>query len=140
VETLTNKLGEARQLMVLGYSDKAIELYQQEINVGVLETSTADAVSLGPSGDLIRLYLKLNGETIVDSKFLCYGCPASSAAMSALTVLINGQSLSYTKTLTADDILKSLGGLPEGKQGCAELAINTLKKVLSEYEKPKASP
>jgi nitrogen fixation NifU-like protein len=137
---LTNKLGEARQLVVLGYSDKAIEFYQHETNVGVIDSSTTDAVSLGPSGDLIRLYLKLDGETIADSKFLCFGCPASSASMSALTMLITGKPLSYAKKLTAEDVLKNLGGLPEEKQDCAELAISTLKKVLAEYEKPKDSP
>ena len=55
--------------------------------------------------------------------------------MSALTLIIKGHSLSTAKKLTEDDILKVLGGLPETKQECAEIAIKTLKKAVDEYEK-----
>ncbi len=134
---MTYKIQETKRLIELGYSDKAIELYQNDVNVGVIENPDANAVFLGISGDLIRLYIKLKGEIVEDAKFLCYGCPASSSAMSALTLIIKGRSLSAVKKLTADDLLKTLGGLPETKQECAEIAIKTLKKAVAEYEKPK---
>lgn len=134
---MTDKISEAKHLIELGYSDRAIELYQNDVNVGVIENPDANAVFLGTSGDLIRLYIKLNGETVEDAKFLCYGCPGSLAAMSALTLIIKGYSLGTVKKLTEDDILKALGGLPETKQECAEIAIKTLKKAVAEYEKSK---
>ncbi len=129
---MTDKKLEAKQLIELGYSDRAIELYQNDVNMGVIESPDANAVFLGNSGDLIRLYIKLNGEIIKDAKFLCYGCPGSSSAMSALTLIIKGHSLSTVKKLTEDDILKALGGLPETKEECAEIAIKTLKKAVAE--------
>ncbi len=100
-----------------------------------MEKSDAGAVIQGSSGDLIRLYIKLNGETIEDAKFLCFGCPGSLAAMAALTLTIKGQSLNDAKKLAVDDILKELGGLPETKQECAEIALKTLKKAIASYEK-----
>ncbi|MGD6850894.1 MAG: iron-sulfur cluster assembly scaffold protein [Candidatus Bathyarchaeia archaeon] len=132
---MTDKNQETKQLIELGYSDRAIELYLNDVNFGVMEKSDAGAVIQGSSGDLIRLYIKLNGETIEDAKFLCFGCPGSLAAMAALTLTIKGQSLNDAKKLAVDDILKELGGLPETKQECAEIALKTLKKAIASYEK-----
>lgn len=126
---------EIQQLSELGYSNKAIELYQNKVNVGVLNNYDTDAVSLGTHGDLIRLYIKLNGENVEDAKFLCYGCPGSTCALSALTLLINGKPLGYAKNITENDIIQALGGLPETKYECAELALKTLKKAITGYEK-----
>ncbi len=137
---MTIKDVETKQLIELGYSDKAIELYQNDVNFGVLDKPDANAVFLGAQGDLIRLYIKLNDEIIEDAKFLCYGCPGSLAAMSALTLIIKGQSLTTVKTLACDDVLKALGGLPEAKQQCAEIAIKTLRKAIADYEKSKSFP
>jgi nitrogen fixation protein NifU and related proteins len=134
---MNDKHEEAKQLIELGYSDRAIELYQNNVNFGVMEKSDAGAVIQGVSGDLIRLYIKINGETIEDATFLCFGCPGSLAAMSALTLIIKGQTLSELTKLTVDDILKELGGLPETKQECAEIAVKTLKKAIVSHEKSK---
>jgi len=134
---LTHKTDETQQLIESGYSDKAIELYQNDVNFGVMDSPDANAVFLGSHGDLIRLYIRLKNETVEEAKFLCYGCPGSIAAMSALTLTIKGLSLSNAKNLVVDDVLKALGGLPEDKQECAEIAVKTLKKAIAEYEKPK---
>ncbi len=136
---MTHKVDETQQLIELGYSDKAIELYQNDVNFGVMDNPDANAVFLGSHGDLIRLYIKLDDDTIEEAKFLCYGCPGSIAAMSALTLTIKGLSVSDAKSLTVDDVLRVLGGLPEEKQECAEIAVKTLKKAIAEYEKPKTN-
>jgi nitrogen fixation NifU-like protein len=131
---LAEKIIEAQQLTELGYSNRAIELYQNKINIGTIDDATTGAVISGPNGDLIRLYLKFNNENIEDAKFLCYGCPAASAAMSALTLLLRGKPLGSAKKLIEDDVLEALRGLPEPRQDCAELAIKVLKKALLLYE------
>jgi nitrogen fixation NifU-like protein len=132
---MTDKVAEAEQLTELGYSSKAIELYQKQVNVGVINDSDTDAVSLSQSGDLTRLYIKINDNVIKDAKFLCYGCPGSLSAMSALTLIIKGKTLAQANKLTRHDILETLDGLPESKKECAELPIKTLKKALEIYQK-----
>jgi len=136
---LSHKISETQQLIELGYSDKAIELYQNDVNFGVMDNPDANAVFLGSHGDLIRLYIKIKANRIEEAKFLCYGCPGSIAAMSALTLTIKGLSVNDAKSLTVDDVLRALGGLPEEKQECAEIAVKTLKKAIAEYEKPKTN-
>lgn len=109
---MTEKINEAQQLAEIGYTTRAIELYQNKVNVGTIDNSDVSSVFLGNSGDLIRLYLKLTGEMVEDAKFLCYGCPGTLSAMSALTILVKGKPLIHAKRLSEDDVLEALGGLP----------------------------
>ena len=134
---MTDKISEAKKLIELGYSTRTIELIQNQVNVEAMQNPDADAVFQGPSGDLIRLYIKINNAIIEDAKFLCYGCLGSSAAMSALTILIKGKPLSEVKKTTEEDIVNALGGLPETMLDSAKFSIETLKKTIANYEKTK---
>jgi NifU-like protein involved in Fe-S cluster formation len=60
--------------------------------------------------------------------------------MSALTILMKQKSVSEAKKLTQDDILKTLGGLPEEELQSTEIALKTLNKALLAREKNTDSP
>jgi NifU-like protein involved in Fe-S cluster formation len=121
-----------------GYSNKAIELYVNKINVGKLENPTIATTFLGSCGDLIKLYLKINEKNIIkDAKFYYLGCPGSASSASAMTMLLKGKTIDQAKKMTGDDILTELGGLPKAKLDCTTLSIKTLRKAIAEYEKRK---
>ena len=136
----SRKLSEEElQLMVeSGYSNKAIEVYVNNVNVGTLAEPTIVTTFLGPCGDLIKLYLRVNEkDTIEDAKFYYLGCPGSASSASAMTILIKGRTINQAKKLTEQDVLNELGGLPKSKLDCARLAIKTLRKAIARYEKLK---
>jgi NifU-like protein involved in Fe-S cluster formation len=56
-----------------------------------------------------------------------------------MTNLVKGKTIEEAKKLTEHDILKELGGLPKPKLDCPKLAIATLQKAVTEYEKKKTS-
>ena len=119
-----------------GYSKKAIELYVNNVNVGKLENPTVVTTFLGPCGDLIKLYLRINERDVIeDAKFYYLGCPGSAASASAMTTLLKNKAVNQAKKLTEDDILVELGGLPKSKLECATLSVKTLRKAIAEYEK-----
>jgi nitrogen fixation NifU-like protein len=121
-----------------GYSKKAIELYVNNVNVGTLENPSVSTTFLGPCGDLIRLYLKINKRDVIeDAKFYYLGCPGSAASASAMTNLLKSKNVNQAKQLTEKDILAELDGLPKSKLDCARLSIRTLRKAIAEYEKLK---
>lgn len=121
-----------------GYSPKAIEMYVNNVNVGTVENPSIITTFLGPCGDLIKLYLKISANDVIEAaKFYYLGCPGSAAAASAMTVLLKGKTVNQAKMLTEDDILVELGGLPKSKLECATLSIKTLRKAIAEYEKSK---
>jgi nitrogen fixation NifU-like protein len=121
-----------------GYTQKAIDYYINNVNVGVLEKPCLVTTFRGSCGDLIKLYIKISEKEIIqDAKYHYLGCPGSAASASAMTTLLKGKTVNQAKELTEVDILEALGGLPKRKQDCATLAIKTLRKAIAEYERLK---
>ena len=139
-EKTSRKLSEEELKLMAesGYSEKAIELYVNNVNVGTLENPSVSTTFLGPCGDLIRLYLRINERDVIeDAKFYYLGCPGSAASASAMTNLLKSKNVNQAKQLTEKDILAELDGLPKSKLDCARLSIRTLRKAIAEYEKLK---
>jgi nitrogen fixation NifU-like protein len=128
---------EELELMVeSGYSRKAIDFYVNNVNVGKLEKPNVVTTFLGSCGDLIKLYLKINEKNIIeDASFYYLGCPGSASSASAMTTLLKGKTICQALSITGDDILRELGGLPKSKRDCTKLSIKTLRKAIAEYEK-----
>ena len=127
---------QLRLLAESGYPKKAIELYVNNVNVGALENPDVVTTYLGPCGDLIKLYLRIDQKGIIeDAKFYYLGCPGSASSASAMTKLIKGKTVDQAKKITEEDVLNALGGLPKTKLDCPKLAIKALRKAIAEYEK-----
>ena len=127
---------QLRLLAESGYPKKAIELYVNNVNVGALENPDVVTTYLGPCGDLIKLYLRIDQKGIIeDAKFYYLGCPGSASSASAMTELLKGKTVDQAKKITEEDVLNALGGLPKTKLDCPKLAIKTLRKAIAEYEK-----
>lgn len=139
-DKMSRKLTE-EQLKLLkesGYSEKAIELYVNKVNMGALQNPNVITTYLGPCGDIIELYLKIDKTGIIkDGKFYYLGCPGSAASASAMIELVKGKTMDEAKKITENDVLNALGGLPKAKLDCPKLAIATLRKAIAEYEKMK---
>ena len=137
---MTRRLSEEefRLLKESGYSKKAIGLYAAQTNVGVIGDPDITETYVGPCGDVIKLYLKVDKNAIVrEAKFHYLGCPGSATSASAMINLVKGKTIEEAKKLTEDDILKELGGLPKPKLDCPKLALATLQRAIAEYEKKK---
>ena len=129
---------QLRLLAESGYPKKAIELYVNNVNVGALENPDVVTTYLGPCGDLIKLYLRIDQKGIIeDAKFYYLGCPGSASSASAMTELLKGKTVDEAKKITEEDVLNALGGLPKRKLDCPKIAIKTLRKAIAEYEKQK---
>jgi NifU-like protein involved in Fe-S cluster formation len=110
-----------------------------KVNVGILKNSDIVQTYTGPCGDVIKLYLKIDKNGVIeDAKFHYLGCPGSASSASAMTKLLKGKTIEETKKLTEDDVLKELGGLPELKLDCPKLVVTTLRKAIAGYERKRA--
>ena len=119
-----------------GYSEKAIDLYVNNVNMGPLENPSLITTFRGKCGDIIKLYLQIGKKDKIEkASFYYLGCPGSAASASAMTSLLKGMTVTQAKNMTEDDILKELDGLPKSKSDCATLSIKTLRKAIAEYEK-----
>ena len=135
--TVRGKLAqeELRLLEESGYSKQAIELYINEVNVGIIERSDVVSAYTGPCGDVIKLYLKIDKNRVVeDARFQYLGCPGSASSASAITNIVKGKTIEEAKRITEEDVLRELGGLPRLKLDCPKLVIAALRKAIAEYE------
>ena len=134
---LTKK--ELELLEEAGYSKKTIELYGNKVNVGVIKSPDVVFSHIGPCGDVVKLYLKMDEENSVveDAKFQYLGCPGSASSASAITKIVKGKTIQQAKKITEDDVLRELDGLPKLKLDCPKLAVTALRKAIAEYEKNK---
>jgi NifU-like protein involved in Fe-S cluster formation len=125
---------------MLRYSEKLLERFKNPKNIGELKDPTVVAQEGDPHcGDMFKLFLKIDGDRIVDAKFLSFGCAANIATGDMTVDIIKGKTVDEAEKLQINEISGALGGLPLIKMHCATLAYKTLKKALAEHRKAQAS-
>ena len=83
----------------------------------------------------MRMYLKIEGDVIVDCKFKTFGCGAAIATSSMATELIKGKPISEALKLTNGVVVEALEGLPPVKVHCSVLAEEAVKSAIADYYK-----
>lgn len=120
------------------YSEKVMDHFINPRNMGEIEDPTVIANVGNPTcGDMMRLYLKIEGDTIVDAKFKTFGCGAAIASSSILTEMLKGKKVKDALKISNEAVAEALGGLPQVKRHCSVMAEEALKKALENWEKKK---
>ena len=125
------------------YSDLVMEHFMNPRNVGIIEDADGVGQEGNPvCGDLMEIYIKVNGGSISDVKFRTFGCGAAIATSSIATEMIKGKPLNEAETLSNKAIVEALGGLPPIKVHCSMLAVGALKQAIENYyeKHPEARP
>jgi nitrogen fixation protein NifU and related proteins len=120
------------------YSEKVMDHFMHPRNMGEIEDADGVGEVGNPAcGDVMKLYLKIEGDTIVDAKFKTFGCGAAIASSSITTELIKGKSIDEALKLSNEAVAEALGGLPAAKQHCSVLAEDALRAALEDYRQKK---
>ena len=116
------------------YSEKVMEHFRHPRNVGVIEDADGvGEVGNAKCGDIMKMYLKIEGDTVVDAKFETFGCGSAIASSSMATELIIGKPLSEVAKLTNKAVAEALDGLPAYKMHCSVLAEEAIQSALEDY-------
>jgi len=116
-----------------GYSDRAIQYFQERENIGVIEMADETLDLTGPCGDTMKISMNIEGDKIRDAKIQVLGCPGAVASGCAVVDLARGKTLEEAANIDLDALYKELEKLPDQKIHCARLAIKTLQKALEQY-------
>jgi len=122
---------------ILYYSAEVIDHFTKPRNVGTLPPEETDGyakVGDAGCGDEMELWLSIREGRIVRIAFKSYGCPGAISTSSMLTVLADGKSIEEAKLITDDDVVTSLGGIPENKKHCSLLGVQALKAAITAFE------
>ena len=116
------------------YSEKVMDHFTHPRNVGVIENADGvGEVGNAKCGDIMKIYLKIENDIIVDVKFETFGCGSAIASSSMATEMIKGKSIQDALKLTNQAVCEALDGLPAAKVHCSVLAEEAIKSALKDY-------
>ena len=116
------------------YSEKVMDRFMNPRNVGEIENADGvGEVGNAKCGDIMKIYLKIENDVVVDVKFKTFGCASAIASSSMATELIKGKPLAEVLSLTNKAVVEALDGLPPVKVHCSVLAEEAVKAALLDY-------
>ncbi len=116
------------------YSEKVMDHFANPRNVG--EIPDADGigeVGNAKCGDIMKIYLKIENNVIVDCKFKTFGCGAAVATSSMATEMVKGKTVEEALELTNKAVMEALDGLPPAKVHCSVLAEEAVEAAIMDY-------
>jgi len=120
--------------MAMGYSEKVMDHFIHPRNVGEIENPDGvGEVGNARCGDIMKVYLKVEKDIIVDVKFKTFGCASAIATSSMATELIRGKPVGEALALTNKAVVEALDGLPPVKMHCSVLAEEAVKAAIKDY-------
>lgn len=118
------------------YSEKVMEHFKNPKNVGEIPDANGIGNVGNPvCGDIMRLYIKVENNKILDAKFKTFGCGAAIATSSMVTELVKGKTIEEALEISNKAVAGALGGLPPIKMHCSVLAEEALKSAIHDYLK-----
>lgn len=116
------------------YSEKVMEHFSNPRNVGEIEDADGIGRVGSPScGDTMDIYIKVKDGVLTDVKFRTFGCAAAIASSSMMTEMAKGKTIEEVLEITRDDVADELGGLPEAKMHCSNLASDAIRAAIEDY-------
>ena len=95
------------------YSEKVMDHFMNPRNVGTIENADGiGEVGNAKCGDIMKIFLKIENDILVDVKFQTFGCGSAIASSSMATEMIIGKSIHEALALTNAAVCEALDGLP----------------------------
>ncbi|MGH8015095.1 MAG: iron-sulfur cluster assembly scaffold protein [Candidatus Zixiibacteriota bacterium] len=117
------------------YNETVIEHFKNPRNAG--EIKDADGIGMvgNPAcGDVMKMYIIVKDNCIVDIKHKTFGCGAAIACSSKATEMVKGKTLDEAKSLTREEVAAELNGLPPEKMSCSNLAPDAIRAAIGDYQ------
>ena len=82
---------------------------------------------------IIKIFIKVEKETIVDAEFQTFGGVVAIAASSIATKLMIGKNLKQIRNITAGSILEITGEIPENKMYIIQAVVSAVHASVDSY-------
>lgn len=121
------------------YNNKVLKVFESGKNAGIIVGASGSGKNNPAScGDIIKIYIHVDGNKIADAKFKTFGCVAAIASSSTICDLAKGKTVEEALAIKSKDIVETLGGLPEPKIHCSEMAYEALQSAIKDFKKKSA--
>lgn len=116
------------------YNERVLKEFSSPQNVGEMKDANAvGTVGNASCGDIMKIYMKIENNVILDVSFQTFGCAAAIATSSVATSMIKGKTVDEALKITNAQVVEELGGLPAQKLHCSVLAEEAIKAAVNDY-------
>ena len=116
------------------YSEQVRAHYANPRNVGSLDNPSGKATVRSPiDSDTVLITLRINDGVIQEVKFKCMGCAVAIACSSMATEMVLGRPVEQAYQIKEQDVAEALGGIPEYKMRCSNLAPEAIRKAIEDW-------
>jgi nitrogen fixation NifU-like protein len=116
------------------YSRKVMEHFMNPHNMGDMPDADGVGTVGNPvCGDVMKIFLKIENNRVVDARFKTFGCGAAIATSSMVTDLVKGKTIEEALAMTNKTVAEALDGLPPIKMHCSVLAEEGIQAAIEDY-------
>ena len=123
------------------YSDKVKEHFFHPKNILEVEPDEYQPDGMGyvgspACGDMMKIFIKVSDDKIVDMKWQTFGCASAIGSTSMLSEMVTrekGMPLDDAWKITPEQIIDELGGLPANKIHCSVLGDKALREAIKDH-------
>jgi nitrogen fixation NifU-like protein len=122
------------------YTSKLREHFANPRNVGTLVAANGVGKTGGGEHcpeDQAFVWIRVRNGRISAIRHKTLGCPVAIATSSMTTVLAQGKRLEDAETITEEQVIEALGGIPGGKRDSV-VAPEALRRAIADYRASEA--
>jgi nitrogen fixation NifU-like protein len=113
------------------YSEQVRSHYTNPRNTGRIVDPSAEAIIRSPvDSDTVLITMRIENNVIAEVKFKCMGCAVAIACSSIATEMVMGKTVEEAMQISKQGVADALGGIPEYKMVCSNLAPDAIRKAL----------
>ncbi len=125
--------GKCDEASVKRFGQAMVDRWKAPSFVGEMPSPSAFARTTGSCGDDIALYLKIEDGVVVAASFYANGCGTGVVCGDAACELAQGKSLDQVLSITGEDVIAAIGGLPADKRKTAHATAAALHEAVKNY-------
>jgi nitrogen fixation protein NifU and related proteins len=116
------------------YSEQVRDHYANPRNSGsVAQPSGKALVKSAFDSDTVLVSLRIENGVVQDVKFKCMGCAVAIACSSMATEMVLGKPVEEAYRITEQAVADALGGIPEYKMRCSNLAPEAIRNAIDDW-------
>jgi nitrogen fixation protein NifU and related proteins len=118
------------------YSEQIREHFANPRNVGSISDPSGKAIVRSPvDSDTVLITLQIENDVIQKVRFKCMGCAVAIACSSVATEMVLGKHVEEAYEITRQGVADSLGGIPEYKMRCSNLAPDAIRMAIDDWRR-----
>lgn len=118
------------------YSDQIKDHYTNPRNAGSVAEPSGKALVKSPfDGDTVLISLRVSDGIVEEVRFKCMGCAVAIACSSMATEMVLGRPVEEASRISEIAVAEALGGIPEYKMRCSNLAPAAIRQAIDDWRK-----